>query len=99
MNKVTTKKNKHKKIFREVKNSNNSNIYKIAKQKFFKKLNNQFISRKLNKRNFRSKWIKFINNHLKFFGLKYNLFISSLKRQKILLNRRILYLILIKDLF
>jgi Ribosomal protein L20 len=99
MNKVTNKRNKHKRIFKEIKNSRNSNIYKIAKQKFLKKLSNQFISRKINKRNFRSKWIKFINTNLKNLGLKYNLLISSLKRQHIMLNRRILYSILIKDLF
>jgi large subunit ribosomal protein L20 len=98
MNRVKNKKNKHKRIFREIKYQKNSNIYKIAKQKFFKKLTNQFISRRLNKRKFRSKWIKFINDNLRNLGLKYSLFISSLKRQKIMLNRRIIYLILLKDL-
>ena len=98
MSRVKSNKNKHKKIFREVKNHRKSNIYKIAKQQFLKKLSNQFISRKLNKRNFRSKWIKFINDNLRNLGLKYSLFISSLKRQKIMLNRRIIYLILLKDL-
>jgi large subunit ribosomal protein L20 len=98
MNRVKIKRNKHNRIFREVKNYMYSNTFKNAKQKFLKKLNNQFVSRKLNKRFFRRKWIKFINTNLKSIGLKYNLFMSCLKRQNIALNRKILYLILLKDI-
>lgn len=98
MNRVKARKNKHKRIFKEVKNCMGSNIFKNAKQRFLKKLSSQFISRRLIKRYFRSKWIKFINKNLKNFGSKYNLFISSLKRQKIMLNRKILYFIILKDL-
>ena len=43
MNRVKNKKNKHKRIFREIKYQKNSNIYKIAKQNpgFLKGLSRQ----------------------------------------------------------
>ena len=98
MNRIRNRKNKHKKIFDNVKGQRGANNYKTARQRFFRTLSNQFVSRKLIKRNFRSKWIKFINYKLKNLELKNSLFIYSLKKQKIILNRKMIYLILLKDL-
>lgn len=101
MIRIKSNNNKRKRIKKILKNSkgyHKSNLYKISKQKFTKSLSNQFISRKLKKRVFRSKWIKFLNLFLKNINTRYSLFISSLKKQSIALNRKILYFILIKDI-
>jgi len=98
MTRVKNKRKKYKKIFNLVKNQRGANLFKIAKQRFLKKLTYQFISRKLCKRYLRSRWISRINNQLKMWGTKYSLFISSLRRQRIILNRKILYFILLNDL-
>ncbi len=92
------KKSKHKKLINKSKGFNKSNLFRLSNQKYIRKLTNQYISRKLKKRIFRTKWIKFINIQLKTINLKYSLFISSLKRQSILLNRKMLYFILLNDL-
>ena len=77
----------------------NSNLYRTANQKYIRSLTNQYIARKVKKRFFRKRWIKFINLILKEKGQRYSLFIFSLKKQKILLNRKILYLLIIYDLY
>lgn len=77
----------------------NSNLYKVANQKYIRSLTNQYIARKLKKRFFRRRWIKFINSTLKNRGQKYSLFIFSLKKQNIIINRKILYLLKIYDLY
>src|SRR3546814_11827726 len=92
MIRVRFKKFKIKKLKKEVKGLKKSNLFRISNQKYIKKLCNQFISRKLKKRIFRSKWINFINGQLKQYNLKYSLFISILKSQGILLNINILYI-------
>lgn len=99
MIRVKSRTYKVKKILKHSSGFVNSNLYKEAKQKYTKSLVNQFLARKMKKRFFRKRWIKFINSMLKTIGYKYSLFISSLKKQKIILNRKILYLILIFDLY
>lgn len=76
-----------------------SNLYRISNQKYIRSLTNQYVSRKVKKRFFRKRWIKFISSTLKENGQKYSLFIFSLKKQKIILNRKILYLLIIYDLY
>lgn len=49
-----------------------------------------YVGRKLRKRNFRQLWILRINEAVKKEGLKYNEFISKLKKANILLDRKIL---------
>jgi len=88
---------RRKKILKFAKGFNNSKLYKQIHQRYFKSLNNIFISRKLKKRYFRKMWILKINNFLKSMGLKYSLFISSLKKQKIALDRKILLNLIIFD--
>lgn len=90
-------KNKRKKILKFSKGFNNSKLYKQIHQRYVKSLHNIFISRKLKKRYFRKFWILKINNFLKSIGVKYSLFISSLKKQKIALDRKILLNLLIFD--
>lgn len=90
---------KVKKILKNSSGFVNSALYKESKQKYIRSLVNQFIARKIKKRFFRKRWIKTISSSLKVIGYKYSLFISSLKKQKIILNRKILYLLLIYDLY
>jgi len=89
---------RNKKILIKSKGFKKSNLYKLAKQKYIKKLLNQYKSRKLKKRKYRSRWIFLLNNFLKNLNLRYSLFISSLKKQKIALNRKISYLIIVNDI-
>lgn len=91
-------KKKIKTLLKNSKGFRKSNLYKLSKQKYIKALVNKYISRKLKKRFFRAKWIKFISAFLKKNTLHYSLFISSLKKQKISLNRKILFLILVNDI-
>jgi large subunit ribosomal protein L20 len=88
---IQTKQN-HKKVLKLAKG------YRMSRHKQIKKANeavihaNQyaFNGRKLKKRNFRTLWILRINAILKEKGLKYNLFINSLKTKNIILDRKIL---------
>lgn len=91
--------NKRKKILLFAKGFNNSKLYKQTYSRYIKSLKNKYISRRLKKRYFRRFWILKINNFLKSLGLKYSLFISSLKRQKIALDRKILFNLIIFDRF
>ncbi len=99
MIRISSRAYKVKKILKRSSGFVNSNLYKEVKQKYIRSLVNQFLARKVKKRFFRRRWINFINSKLKITGNKYSLFISSLKKQKIILNRKILYLILIFDLY
>ena len=49
-----------------------------------------FHGRKLKKRNFRTLWIKRLNAALSQLGVSYRLFINSLKKSNIILDRKIL---------
>ncbi len=98
MSRIISRKYKVRKILKSSSGFLNSNLYKEAKQKYIKSLSNQYIARKIKKRFFRKRWIKQISTALKAISCKYSLFISSLKKQKITLNRKILYLIFLYDL-
>lgn len=88
---VQTRQN-HKKVLKLAKGYRMSRSKQIKKAKEAVLHANQYSynGRKLKKRNFRTLWILRINAVLKEKGLKYNLFINSLKNKKIELDRKIL---------
>lgn len=88
---LQTKQN-HKKVLKLAKGYRMSRSKQIKKAKEAVLHANQYAynGRKLKKRNFRTLWIIRINAILKDKGLKYNLFINSLKDKKIELDRKIL---------
>ena len=97
--KSVTAKAKHKKVLYSTKGhyGARSRLYKTAKQSNIKSLQYAFKDRKRRKRDFRSLWISRINAAARDFGLTYSVFLNGLKKNNILLNRKVLSDISISD--
>jgi len=97
--KSVTAKAKHKKVLSSTKGhyGARSRLYKTAKQSNIKSLQYAFRDRKNRKRGFRSLWISRINAAVRDFGLTYSVFLNRLKKNNILLNRKVLSDISISD--
>ena len=97
--KAKTAKAKHKKVLASTKGhyGARSRLYKTAKQSNIKSLQYAFRDRKNRKRAFRSLWISRINAAARDFGLSYSIFLDGLKKNNILLNRKVLADISISD--
>ncbi|HAK89471.1 MAG: 50S ribosomal protein L20 [Nitrospirae bacterium GWC2_46_6] len=65
-------------------------VYKVAAQIVDKGLLAAYKDRKLKKREFRALWIARINAAVRSLGVSYSLFINSLKKANIILNRKAL---------
>ena len=74
-----------------------SKLFRIANQQVMKALNYAYKARKQKKRTFRRLWISRINAATRNYGINYSLFIAGLKKQKIVLNRKMLSQISILD--
>jgi len=90
---------RHKKILKATKGhyGARSRLFKTAKQSNIKSLQYSFRDRKNKKRNFRSLWISRINAASSSLGLSYSRFINNLKKNNILINRKILSEIAVND--
>ena len=97
--KSVTARAKHKKVLSSTKGhyGARSRLYKTAKQSNIKSLQYAFRDRKNRKRAFRSLWISRINAAAKDFGLSYSIFLNGLKKNNIILNRKVLADISISD--
>ena len=97
--KSLTAKSKHKKVLRSTKGhyGARSRLFKTAKQSQIKSLQYAFRDRKNRKRAFRSLWISRINAAARDFGLTYSVVLNGLKKNNILLNRKVLSDISISD--
>ena len=97
--KALTAKKKHKKTLSTTKGhyGARSRLYKTAKQSNIKSLQYAFRDRKNRKRAFRSLWISRINAAARDFGLTYSVVLNGLKKNNILLNRKVLSDISISD--
>lgn len=71
--------------------------YRTARQSLIKAAQYAFRDRKNNKRNFRRLWIQRINVATRANGLTYSQFIAKLKKQNIILNRKMLSEMAIHD--
>ncbi|PIS23204.1 50S ribosomal protein L20 [candidate division WWE3 bacterium CG08_land_8_20_14_0_20_40_13] len=88
----TKRSDKHKKILKAVKG------YKLTRSKHFKRANEAYLKageeafagRRIKRRDLRTLWIQRIGAALSEYGLKYGMFISALKKNKITLDRKIL---------
>ncbi len=91
---------KHKKILKLAKG------YRGARSRSFKRAHEAvlhageyaFAGRKQKKRQTRTLWINRINSALKQLGLSYREFTHNLKKQKVILNRKILADLVINDM-
>ena len=92
-------KKRHQKILKSTKGhyGARSRLYKTAKQSNIKALQYAFRDRKNRKRNFRNLWIARINAASRDLGVPYSVFINSLNKNNIILNRKILADIAVND--
>lgn len=74
-----------------------STIFRTANQHALKALKFASRDRQNRKRNFRSLWITRINGAIRLYGLNYNEFISGLKIANIILDRKILAQVALRD--
>lgn len=83
---------KHKKILEQAKGyyGARSRLFKVANQSVIKALQYSYRDRKQRKRVFRSLWITRINAAVREHGLNYSLFMSTLSKLGISLDRKIL---------
>tara|TARA_Y100000992_G_C21156913_1_gene439070 strand:+ start:13 stop:360 length:348 start_codon:yes stop_codon:yes gene_type:complete len=97
--KSVTAKAKHKKVLSSTKGhyGARSRLYKTAKQSNIKSLQYAFRDRKNKKRSLRSLWIARINAGSRDIGVSYSVFINSLSKKEIKLDRKILSDIAISD--
>ena len=90
---------RHKKVLRQAKGyfGHKKKIFKIANQAVMKSLSYAYVGRKLKKRDFRTLWIARINAASRMNGLSYSKFMNGLKKSGILLDRKVLADIAVKD--
>lgn len=103
MPRATTGKVHHKrreKILTDVKGfyGSRKNLYRTAKDARRKKLQNSYEGRRLKKRDFRALWILRINAAARLCGISYSKLIGGLKKANILIDRKMLAELAIKDL-
>ena len=82
---------KHKKVLKLAKGYRGarSRTFKVAKQAVTRAGQYAYRDRKVKKRTFRSLWIVRINAAVREHGMSYSVFMSSLKRANISLDRRV----------
>ena len=83
---------RHKKILKYAKGfrGSKSKIFIAANQAVMQAWKNAYRDRKKRKRDFRSLWIARINAAARLHGMSYSVFISSLKKHNINLDRKAL---------
>ena len=74
-----------------------STLYRVAREQVMKSGQYAYIGRRLKKRDFRKLWVTRINAASRQRGLSYSRFMDGLKKAGILLNRKILSEIAIRD--
>ena len=97
--KAKTAKKKHQKVLKATRGhyGARSRLYKTAKQSNIKSLQYAFRDRKNKKRTFRSLWISRINAASRSLGVSYSKLISGMAKKNIIIDRKILSDIAVKD--
>jgi large subunit ribosomal protein L20 len=90
---------KHKKVLKLAKGYRGarSRTFKVAKQAVTRAGQYAYRDRKVKKRTFRSLWIVRINAAVREHGMSYSVFMNSLKKANISLDRRVLANIAAED--
>ena len=83
---------KHKKVYKAVKGhyGRRKNTIRVAKQSMEKAQQYAYRDRKRRKRTFRALWIQRINAAVRPFGLTYSRFIDGLNKSGLLVDRKVL---------
>jgi len=102
MSRVTTAvatRNRKKKIFRKAKGfwGGRHRLYRLAKEAVMRAGQFAYRDRRTRKRDFRQLWIIRINAACRLNGISYNVFINGLKRNSILIDRKMLAELAAKD--
>lgn len=97
--KGVTSRRRRKKILKAAKGyyGARSRLYRTAKESVQRGLAYAYVHRRTRKRDFRRLWITRINAAARIYGLSYNLFIHGLKKAGVLLDRKNLADMAIKD--
>ncbi len=74
-----------------------SKLYRTAKESVQRGLAYAYVHRRRKKRDFRRLWITRINAAARIYGLSYSLFINGLKKAGVLLDRKNLADLAVKD--
>ena len=74
-----------------------SKLYRVAREQVMKSGMYAYIGRRQKKRDFRSLWITRINAACRLNDISYSKFIAGLKAKNIVLNRKVLADIAVKD--
>lgn len=92
-------KKRHKRVLKQAKGyfGHKKKLFRIANQAVMKSLSYAYTGRKLKKRDFRTLWIARINAATRLNGLSYSRFMNGLKKSGILLDRKVLADIAVKD--
>ncbi|HSA07318.1 MAG TPA: 50S ribosomal protein L20 [Candidatus Gastranaerophilales bacterium] len=90
---------RHKKVLKYAKSfkSARSRLFIVANQAVMKALKYQYRDRRNKKRNFRRLWITRINAAARMHGINYSNFIKGLADANIIVNRKMLADIAVKD--
>ncbi len=89
-----------RKILKDVKGfiGSRSKLYRTAKDARRRALQNSYKDRRRKKRDMRSLWIVRIGAASRMFGLSYSRFISGLKKNEIVINRKMLSELAVSDI-
>lgn len=74
-----------------------SSLFRVANQQKMKALTYSYRDRNQRKRQFRSLWITRMNAAVRDLGLSYSEFLHGLKKSNILLNRKVLSQLALRD--
>src|ERR1700754_1211684 len=90
---------KHQKVYKQVKGQRGrrKNTIRIAKQAVEKAQQYAFRDRKRRKRTFRALWIQRLNAAVRPFGLNYSKFIDGLAKAGVMVDRKVLSDLAIKE--
>ncbi|RLD16078.1 MAG: 50S ribosomal protein L20 [Caldiserica bacterium] len=72
-------------------------LYRQARESVEKALKHSYRGRKLKKRDFRSLWITRVSNFCKLNGISYSKFMNALKKNNVILNRKMLGEVVLQD--
>lgn len=92
-------KRRHKRLLKQTKGfwGQRGNIFKRAKETLMRAMRFAYIGRKQKKRNFRGLFITRINAACKINDMSYSVFMHSLKKMNIVINRKMLSQIAVFD--
>jgi len=90
---------RHKKVLKRAKGFQASRHYrfKVAKEAVTHAMHNEYVARRLRKRDMRALWITRLNAAVRMEGMSYSRFIDGLNKAKVVINRKVLAYLAVTD--